>query len=174
MPLEFNHLICRWRNGGSEKRSDFLEVTVITQKRAATEQSTYLVLWSGGATDQCRRKEYMPSVTWMVKVTHARKVSESSLGLRNSVSIAIVLKLGCSNPFSEDSVSSLKAGIMHTFWSSAAEFQSFHWFPLAGMRLSWLMSCGKKGHWFVNDMYTLRESPGVAGWCFVAVRDCGS
>ena len=36
----------------------------------------------------------------MVKVTHARKVSESSLGLRNLVSIAIVLKLGCSNPFS--------------------------------------------------------------------------
>lgn len=46
----------------------------------------------------------MPSVTWMAKVTHARKVSESLLGLRNSVSIAIVLKLGCSNPFSEDCV----------------------------------------------------------------------
>jgi len=115
----------------------------------------------------------MPRVTWMVKVTHARKVSESSLGLRNSVSIAIVLKLGCSNPFSGDSVSSLQAGIMHTFWSSAAEFQSFHWFSLAGMRLSWPMRWGKKGYWFVNDTYTPRESPGVAGWCSAAVRDCG-
>ena len=113
----------------------------------------------------------MPRVTWLVKVTHARKVSESSLGLRNLVSIAIVLKLGCSNPFSGDSVSSLQAGIMHTFWLSAAEFQSFHWFPLAGMRLSRPMRWGKKGYWFVDDTYTLRESPGVAGWCFAAVRE---
>ena len=40
MPLEFNHLICRWGNGGSEKRSDFLEVTVITQLRKELLQNS--------------------------------------------------------------------------------------------------------------------------------------